>query len=149
MTIIDGRAYWVCSLEDWAAKPQLADLVKARNFNLYKPSVVAEDADPAPVYINHGRLFARCWARGCGGAELVWLDNPKIWCTSCGNAELNGYWRPVAMPGDDTLATVDHILRVRAEHERNWAGTAESIQALIEENARNGLGAPEREAVPQ
>lgn len=132
--LIDGRAFWACSLDQWASKRELVQLAVKRAFTLRAPSVLAADAEPAPTYVNHGRVFAKCWSRGCGGAELVWLDNPRMWCTSCGNAELSGFWRPVALPSVAELEAVDALLSERAEPERNW-GIGESIDNLRVENA--------------
>lgn len=140
--IVDGRGYWARSLDEWAKRPDFLTSAASRSFTVRPVTVVAEDAEPAPVYINHGRLFARCWSRGCGGAELVWRERPQIWCTSCGNGEINGFWRPVAMPDDALLDLVDRILGVRPEHERNWLGT-EPLSALVAENLAHDLPVPD------
>lgn len=130
--IIDGRAYWVMSLAEFAERV-CVPIAKQRNLVLVPPGAVgaeAMDAEPAPVEIIQGTIYVCCMSRGCAGKELLWLEEPLLWCGSCGNAELGGRWRPVLMPTPAFLTAVDKILALRPLHQRTWLRN-ETLHQLV------------------
>lgn len=136
--IVDGRAFWICDLAGWRERVAV-EIARKRKLTVRSLDDIAPDADPAPVCVNLGRFFGRC---PCGGVELVWIDQPQLWCTSCGNADLGGKWRPVLMPPRKFLDAVFSILSLRPEHQRTWAAT-ETLHQLVAEAKALKLPVPD------
>lgn len=98
----DGRDMMGVGLDRWLSgrcdpprKNMLPKLAAAVGARVPPLSVVAE-VDPIPAIVDYGRWVAVC---PCGNAEMVWLEGPyQIWCARCGNADLAGQHRPVALP---------------------------------------------------
>jgi hypothetical protein len=112
------------------------------------PLGVALDAD-VYAYINRRRWVVMCpvgldWQRRpipgqepCWGAQMASLDDPRFFCTHCGNEHVGGVWLPVVFPAD-----ADEIMALVGMREddknANWEiwETAEDIAA---ENKRYGV----------
>jgi hypothetical protein len=158
----DGRDFWRRSLAQWASQTA-APIARERHVILLPPDdqralaggVAGEEwpvpshqppatpsVHPALLFINQDRLFAKCMGPGCGGSELVWLEQPMLWCLSCANVDLGGRWRPVSMPSGIYLQLIQRILDERPEHNRTWTWT-QTPRQLLDENRANRVPLPE------
>lgn len=95
-----------------------------------------ETADVAPLLAH---ISDDCWqvdCPDCGGAEVVWLNDRRIWCHRCGNAAVGGLYRPVELP---TMAEeIERILSYRPRRDyRNWSHT-ETLDDVRRHNEEAG-----------
>lgn len=141
--IFDGRAYFGLKLEHWRvgqtaegrAVNGLAQIAARKGLPAPPPLDRVADADPLPARVMHGWWIVDC---PCNGADFVWLDRPLQWCGSCGNAQLGGRWRRVAVP--ENRREIEKALLARPDPAtRNWF-PHETVEDLRAENAAYGLG---------
>lgn len=122
MPIHDGRSTFGCSLEQWVEGRALGQyrgllprLARSRGFVIPPLKQVAQGASVV-ARIDYGRWIADC---PCGGAEMIWLEGPwQIWCSSCGNADIDGQWRNVAVP--ENYAAISADLATRDWRDQQW-----------------------------
>ncbi|GAA4358390.1 hypothetical protein [Angustibacter luteus] len=70
---------------------------------------------PVSVRVNHGRWLVDC---PCGGAQLASRTDQRFLCCDCGNALVDGLFRPVVWPPDaDAIETALAELELDAQ---NW-----------------------------
>lgn len=121
--IQDGRSKFDKSLVDFL-----------RKLDVSLPTGTAEDAVPAMACVNtlgrDTRWVALC--PDCGGAEYVWLDDPRFMCVSCRNASIGGLWRPLRVPAD--REAIEAALLARPDPTtRHWL-PGETVDDLLAEN---------------
>jgi hypothetical protein len=143
--VLDGRAKFGVGLAEFYARPELVARVARRGVLIPPTGAVAADAAPALAYVNplpdgSVRWIAECpdcRARGRTAAQYVWLATPLLFCTRCGNREIGGRWRPVAVPAD--RAEIERLLLARPDPEtRGWT-PGEKTADLRAQNAALGL----------
>lgn len=113
----------------------LLSILRARGID--PDSIGGHDAPTGTAIVavvNHGRWVVPCpW---CNGAELGTPGDPFL-CSNCLNGGSRRY-APVTYPND--AETIESALVVRPVHEtRNWRAP-ETIEILLNENARHGVG---------
>lgn len=146
--VMDGRAKFGCSLQDFYRKDDLAVQIARRGILVPPTSDVARDAAPALAYVNplpdgSVRWIAdcpACLAHGRTVAQYVWLDQPILFCTRCANAALEGRWRPVIVPAE--RQDIERLLLVRPDPEQRAWAPGETLADLRAENTTLGLEVP-------
>lgn len=88
------------------------------------------EVSPAFARVDAGRWIVDC--PDCKGAGAVWLDWPVHWCCDCGNDQLGGLWRPVAIPTADDRDAAERVLAEVPAHDRFWRPEAQSLNDLRE-----------------
>jgi hypothetical protein len=126
--IQDGRSKFDTSLVDFLRKLKVS-----------LPTETAEDAVPALACVNvlgrNARWIATC--PDCGGAEYVWMDDPRFYCVSCRNASIDGLWRPLRVPAE--REAIEAALMARPDPTtRHWL-PGESVDDLLDENREHGI----------
>ncbi len=104
--------------------------------NITPPSTLDDVAnvDPIVAHVSNDAWVADC--PDCGGADIVFLATPLLWCHECGNAAVGGKWRPVVLPEEHE--NISAILDMRPRREtRNWR-PYETVQDLREQNIERG-----------
>ena len=139
--IVDGRAKFGCSLEDFYRQPIMVTHVARLGILIPPLASVATDAAPALARIDvddgQPRWIADCpdcAARGRSRAEYVWVAAPFMFCTACGNRAIGGKWRRVDLPPD--RATIEALLMARPDPETRWWSPGETIEQLQNENVQ-------------
>jgi hypothetical protein len=107
----------------WVHDPRVAQLARQRGFVVPAPTKVAGGATAARAFVNHGRWIA--WCPDClHQAEAVWRGTPLFWCMACGNASINGLWRPLTWPEDvDAIEARLDRLPTQRQNWEPWAPT--------------------------
>lgn len=104
--IVDGRRRFSCSLTEFYARHDIVQAAATAGV-LVPPIAPANlDAEPALAFVNPltpmepvARWICRC--PDCpGGSAYVWLEQPIMFCLSCGNRSIGGRWRTVTLPPD-------------------------------------------------
>jgi hypothetical protein len=143
--ILDGQARFGVSLEAFYRRPELVAQVARRGVLIPPTADVDRAAAPALAHVNplpdgSVRWIAECpdcRAQGRTSAEYVWLATPLLFCTRCGNRDVGGRWRPVAVPVE--RAEIERLLLARPDPEtRAWV-PGETVAALAAENAALGV----------
>lgn len=93
---------------------------------------------PVQARIDQGRWLADCPNSYCTNAHMIDLDDPRFFCTACGNQAAGGEWLHVEFPPDRAAIERTLLRRPRPEN-RNWR-TGESLSDLRRENREHGLG---------
>ena len=120
--IVDGRRVFGCSLEQWAEgrapgsrRGLLPKLAREHGF-VVPPLTRVAQGEVVVARIDYGRWIADC---PCGGAEMIWLEGPwQIWCATCGNVDIGGQWRAVAVP--ENHAEISAELASKPWREQQW-----------------------------
>src|SRR5690349_22815708 len=88
--------------------------------------------------VNHGIWIVDC--PDCTGAQFACPDDHRFMCNYCGNAMLDGLWRPVEWPKN--RAAIDEVLMKRKmPNQRHWKPLEETITDLKAENIEHGVSA--------
>ena len=103
---------------------------KAAQAGVAVPPIDQLDDRPVVARIHRGMWIADC---ECGGAELIWLDEPVFRCSDC-----HGPWRRVILPDVDERVKITACLLVRPRLNRNWE-PGETVSHLVLENLAHDL----------
>jgi hypothetical protein len=98
----------------------------------------------AKVEVNLSRWVVRCpW---CPSAQVACDTDRRFFCVECLSGGANGQWIPVVWPDDDTRHAIEALLELRPVGNQHWkpgvlflrghgwAGPAETVEQLEEEN---------------
>lgn len=105
------------------------------------PPDTLEFVDNGPAleaHISHDRWVVDC--PDCGGADVVFMAEPLMWCHECGNRKVGGKWRRVSLPSNAKQIEAILSLRPRVD-QRNWRAE-EMIEDLIAQNVEAGDRVP-------
>lgn len=92
------------------------------------------DVPPLLAHVSDDMWCVDC--PDCGGGEMVWTNDLKIWCHRCGNAAVGGLYRPVELP--EAASAIEDVLSKRPRREtRNWRHN-ETLDELRAQNQEAG-----------
>lgn len=142
--LVDGRSVFGCSLEAWPDHPLNADGLTSRRFYGRReldilPLDAIADVEAVPVFVQMGMLVVRCpdcAEKPESELSMVWREGPHLFvCGVCGNAGVDGRWRPCSLP--DELDAIETVLSHRPLGTRSMA-VGQTPDELRAENRRFG-----------
>lgn len=101
--------------------------------------------NPMQAFINKGRWLVQCDLRHpqrpvCNSAEFAHRDDRRFFCSDCGNAAVEGAWRPVVWP--KLADEIERLLEVRDSRDAQTWNPLIAVGTLAAQNEAARLRRP-------